>query len=173
MSGGTTQHLLSSEDKVRQLVDALTVQNAAMVALVQATQTEQAHLLAYEIKELAHATNLRAEALEAVGRCNETTSTAFEAARAGDVSVTALAKRLGHTQLAVQASTLRALAEALSELNALTLVHAKRSSQTARAYASLLTRDVGGGGRVPSAYNRSGRATNAAPAPASIVIRSL
>jgi len=148
-------------------------QRESLVALVEVTQEEQAHLIAFDIQALTDATTRRMSAMAVVAERQHATRQAFDAARLPtDSTVTALAERLADDELGQLASSLRALAGALSELNTLTQVHAKRSSGMTRAYAALLTRGRQGA-KVPNAYSRNGRANHAAAAPASIVVRSL
>lgn len=160
-------------------LEALTASIEAQVSatrdLVEATQAEQAHLLAFDVPSLSAATTRRIGLIDVVERCNTATRAAFEAARNGHpdaVNVRALAHLVGDVHLADRANALRALTAALVELNAITMVHTKRSVGTAKAYAALLTRGPAGI-TAGAAYTRTGRATLNSAAGGRIVLRSV
>lgn len=160
-------------DPIVALKQALRLQRETMLELVQVSQNEQANLIAFDIKELSKATARRGEVLTLLAERQECSRTAFDRARIPrDGTVTELADRLEDGELIDLASALRALTEAVLELNAMTKFHAERSAGTTRAYAALLTRGRRDGA-APSTYNRSGKATHATTSTASIVTRSL
>ncbi len=127
------------------LAAALDAHVALTRDLVEVSQREQAHLLAYEVPQLASSTDEKRVLLSQL-QANEARVAAALSHAAGTLgvevpTVTRVAERLpepGAARLRELVSCLQALTATLHELQSVTLVHADRGSRFVRAYAALL-----------------------------------
>ena len=130
---------------VDEAISALEAHVALTRDLVEISQREQAHLLAFEIPQLTSSTDEKRVLLSQLqaneARLSQHLAAAGEQHGVAQATVSALAAVIdasaGERMLEL-ASCVRSLTASLHELQSVTLVHADRGGRFVRAYASLL-----------------------------------
>lgn len=120
-----------------------------MQRLVEAAQTEQQHLVAFETRALMESLEDKRRCVEASAEAEARTRQAAARVRAGlgltEAEAPTLRDIVRHlpephaTRTLGRCDCLRALAQSLTELHAISLVHADRGLRLVHAYASLLS----------------------------------
>ena len=151
------------------LSEALSGHIELLKSLVDQSQREQQHLIAYEPRLLASLAEEKAATVMQVQRSEEGLRIALNALAEDvghpadeEMTLTAVIGRTtgeAQAQLHEQAYLLRSLAESLRELQAVSLVHAERGLRVIRQYSSLL-RHVDPEAEGEPVYTAQGRKLN-------------
>ena len=170
-------------DPVATLASALDAHIMLMRDLVEVSQREQQHLIAFETRALAACTEEKrvlmsqiAASEASVRQALDESYAAFELTPEGEEqTITELVGALPEArreELSARTSQLRSLTGSLQELQAMSLVHAERGLLFVKAYTSLLKSVQGEESDEPNVlYDSTGRARRE-PAPGSTVSRN-